>query len=222
MNLQKQLRCVYLHAFFSTLRFTDAVWVALLAARGFSLAEIGLAEGVFHLTSLLCEVPSGMAADLLGRRRTLIFGGVLGVFSALAMASAPGLGLICTAMALKALATICFPARRSPDLRQPENGRAGERLYKSGRQCVDLHEIATALGSLAACWQGCCATPGTTWRTPCRRCSRHWRRPGWKNPSSPMSRPPGSGTPCGNCPPGCVCIFWTAPTACAAVRWRGG
>ena len=43
MNLQKQLRCVYLHAFFSTLRFTDAVWVALLAARGFSLAEIGLA-----------------------------------------------------------------------------------------------------------------------------------------------------------------------------------
>ena len=46
MNLQKQLRCVYLHAFFfSTLRFTDAVWVALLAARGFSLAEIGLAEG---------------------------------------------------------------------------------------------------------------------------------------------------------------------------------
>ena len=34
MNLQKQLRCVYLHAFTSTLRFTDAVWVALLAARG--------------------------------------------------------------------------------------------------------------------------------------------------------------------------------------------
>ena len=73
MNLQKQLRCVYLHAFTSTLRFTDAVWVALLATRGFTLAQIGLAEGVFHGVSLLCEVPSGMAADLLGRRRTLIF-----------------------------------------------------------------------------------------------------------------------------------------------------
>ena len=48
MNLQKQLRCVYLHAFTSTLRFTDAVWVALLAARGFSLAQIGLDEGVFN------------------------------------------------------------------------------------------------------------------------------------------------------------------------------
>lgn len=77
MNLQKQLRCVYLHAFTSTLHFTDAVWVALLATRGFTLAQIGLAEGVFHGVSLLCEVPSGMAADLLGRRRTLIFGGAL-------------------------------------------------------------------------------------------------------------------------------------------------
>ena len=64
MNLQKQLRCVYLHAFTSTLRFTDAVWVALLAARGFTLAQIGLAEGVFHGVSLLCEVPSGMACLL--------------------------------------------------------------------------------------------------------------------------------------------------------------
>ena len=65
------------------------VWVALLAARGFTLAQIGLAEGVFHGVSLLCEVPSGMAADLLGRRRTLIFGGALGVVSAATMAFAP-------------------------------------------------------------------------------------------------------------------------------------
>ena len=93
MNLQKQLRCVYLHAFTSTLRFTDAVWVALLAARGFTL----------HGVSLLCEVPSGMAADLLGRRRTLIFGGALGVVSAATMAFAPSLAFICAGMGLKAL-----------------------------------------------------------------------------------------------------------------------
>ena len=59
-----------------SLRITDAVWVALLAARGFSLWEIGLAESVFHIVSLLCEVPSGMAADLLGRKKTLVSGGV--------------------------------------------------------------------------------------------------------------------------------------------------
>jgi len=43
MNLKKQLACIYTNNFFSGLRITDAVWVALLAARGFSLWEIGVA-----------------------------------------------------------------------------------------------------------------------------------------------------------------------------------
>ena len=72
MNLKKQLACIYTNNFFSGLRITDAVWVALLAARGFSLWEIGIAESVFHMVSLTFEVPSGMAADLLGRRKTLV------------------------------------------------------------------------------------------------------------------------------------------------------
>ena len=103
MNLKKQLHRIYFYTFFSTLRLTDAVWVALLAARGYTLAQIGLAEGTFHLVSLLCEVPSGMAADLLGRRRTLVGSGALWMASALAMAFAPGFGLICAAMGLRAL-----------------------------------------------------------------------------------------------------------------------
>ena len=155
MNLQKQLRCVYLHAFFSTLRFTDAVWVALLAARGFSLAEIGLAEGMFHLTSLLCEVPSGMAADLLGRRRTLIFGGVLGVFSALAMASAPGLGLICTAMALKALGYNMLSGTAEALIYDSLKMAGREKDYiKVDANASICMKIATALGSLASLLAG--------------------------------------------------------------------
>ena len=86
INLKQQLGCVYLSNFFSGLRITDAVWVALLAARGFSLWEIGLAESVFHVVSLLCEVPSGMAADLLGRKKALVFGGALAVTYNLLMA----------------------------------------------------------------------------------------------------------------------------------------
>ena len=62
LNLKKQLACIYTNNFFSGLRITDAVWVALLAARGFSLWEIGVAESVFHMVSLTFEVPSGMAA----------------------------------------------------------------------------------------------------------------------------------------------------------------
>jgi hypothetical protein len=48
-----------------------SIWVLLLAARGWSLVEIGLAEGLFHVVSLCCELPSGLLADVLGRRRTL-------------------------------------------------------------------------------------------------------------------------------------------------------
>ena len=32
LNLKKQLACIYTNNFFSGLRITDAVWVALLAA----------------------------------------------------------------------------------------------------------------------------------------------------------------------------------------------
>ena len=151
MNLQKQLRCVYLHAFTSTLRFTDAVWVALLAARGFTLAQIGLAEGVFHGVSLLCEVPSGMAADLLGRRRTLIFSGALGVVSAATMAFAPSLAFICAGMGLKALGYNLLSgtteALTYDSLKQC--GRTDDYLRVSAN-CSQLSMLATAVGSLAS------------------------------------------------------------------------
>ena len=62
MNLKKQLACIYTNNFFSGLRITDAVWVALLATRGFSLWEIGVAESVFHMVSLTFEVLTGTAA----------------------------------------------------------------------------------------------------------------------------------------------------------------
>ena len=108
MNLKKQLACLYTNYFFSGLRITDAVWVALLAARGFSLWEIGFAEGVFHIVSLLCEVPSGMAADLLGRKKILVFGGMCVVLYNLLMAIAPNLFFICLAMGLNAFASTMF------------------------------------------------------------------------------------------------------------------
>ncbi len=123
LNLKKQLACIYTNNFFSGLRITDAVWVALLAARGFSLWEIGIAESVFHMVSLTFEVPSGMAADLLGRRKTLVAGGVCMVLSNLLMAFAPDLFFICLAMALSALANAMF------------SGTASALTYDSLKQC---------------------------------------------------------------------------------------
>ena len=34
---------------------------AVLLNRGFSLAQVGMAEGIYHVISMFCEVPSGMA-----------------------------------------------------------------------------------------------------------------------------------------------------------------
>ena len=161
MNLQKQLRCVYLHAFTSTLRFTDAVWVALLAARGFSLAQIGLAEGVFHGVSLLCDVPSGMAADLLGRRRTLIFGGALGVVSAVIMAFAPSLAFICAGMGLKALGYNLLSGTTEALTYDSLKTAGRERDYiKIDAKASIFMKLASALGALASLLAGVLTSAG--------------------------------------------------------------
>ena len=151
IHLKKQLRCIYLSNFFSGLRITDAVWVALLAARGFSLWEIGLAESVYHIVSLLCEVPSGMAADLLGRKRALVAGGILAVLSSLLMAFAPGLFLICAAMGLNALSNAMFSGTDAA-LTYDSLKQAGqeERYLSVAANRSQIGMLASALGSFAS------------------------------------------------------------------------
>ena len=80
-----------------------SVWVLLLALRGFSLVEIGAAEGVFHIVSLCCELPSGLLADLMGRRRTLAAGQGMFLLAPLLMMCSRGLGSVCLSMAVRAL-----------------------------------------------------------------------------------------------------------------------
>ena len=151
INLKQQLGCIYMSNFFSGLRITDAVWVALLAARGFSLWEIGLAESVFHVVSLLCEVPSGMAADLLGRKKALVFGGALAVTYNLLMAFAPNLFAICFAMALNALYNTMFSGTFTAliyDSLKLE-GREDEYIQVSANGS-QISMLANAVGSLAS------------------------------------------------------------------------
>ena len=151
LNLKKQLACIYTADLFSGLRITDAVWVALLAARGFSLWEIGLAESVFHIVSLLCEVPSGMAADLLGRKKTLVSGGVCMVLQSLLMAFASDLFTICFAMGLNALAMTMFSGTFTAlvyDSLKTE-GREDEYIQVSANSS-QISMLANAIGSLAS------------------------------------------------------------------------
>ena len=104
MNIKTQLRTLHTFGFFSCLRITDAVWVVFLISRGFRLWQVGVAEGLFHIVSLLFEIPSGMVADLIGRRRSLAIAGLCGVISALLMAFSTSFFGVCLSMVFSSLA----------------------------------------------------------------------------------------------------------------------
>ena len=70
-KIKNQIRKLYASSILGNLSLTGA-WVAILASRGFSLVEIGLAETCYHIASLLTEIPSGTMADVYGRKRTLM------------------------------------------------------------------------------------------------------------------------------------------------------
>ena len=101
--------------------------------------------------SLLCEVPSGMAADLLGRKRALVAGGILAVLSSLLMAFAPGLFLICAAMGLNALSNTMFSGTDAA-LTYDSLKQAGqeERYLSVAANRSQIGMLASALGSLAS------------------------------------------------------------------------
>ena len=85
MNLEKKLkrniRIDYLFCFCRNFDLSSAVWVLYMGWRGLTLWQIGIAEGMFHVTSFLFEVPSGALADLAGRKNVMIWGRVLAAVS---------------------------------------------------------------------------------------------------------------------------------------------
>lgn len=56
----------------TNLLFTSAIWVIYLAAHGYSPLAIGLFEMVYHIAKFVAEVPTGIFADMVGRRKSLI------------------------------------------------------------------------------------------------------------------------------------------------------
>lgn len=103
MNIKKQLRKLYLYELISGFQIVDAVWVVFLLLRGFSIAQVGIAEGVFHVVSMCCEIPSGMVADLIGRKRTLVLSGLVSAAGSLCMILTNAFPMILVAMGLNAL-----------------------------------------------------------------------------------------------------------------------
>lgn len=101
-NIKKQISGLYLSSVLGNLSLTGA-WVAILAARGYSLVEIGFAETVFHITSLIFEIPSGILADVFGRKTMLIVSTVMRMVGNAIMIASCSLSMVCASIAFHAL-----------------------------------------------------------------------------------------------------------------------
>lgn len=100
-KIKKQISRLYLSSVLGNLSLTGA-WVAILAARGYSLVEIGVAETVFHITSLIFEIPSGILADVFGRKKMLIVSSIMRMIGNIVMIFSHSLFTVCLALAFYA------------------------------------------------------------------------------------------------------------------------
>lgn len=71
-RLVRNIKLSYINTFITNLNMQSAIWVLYLAYCGMNLMQIGMIEGIYHITSMICEIPSGALADLVGRKRSMI------------------------------------------------------------------------------------------------------------------------------------------------------
>ena len=90
LNSEKQMKRLYAMTTVGYFNIAGASWVALLAMRGVSLLEIGVLESIFHVVSFCFEIPSGVVADVFGRKKTLVAGQMVSLLSALLMILSDG------------------------------------------------------------------------------------------------------------------------------------
>ena len=78
-NLQYYKFCAY--GFLKNLRFFEPFLVLFFLDKGLSFFQIGILYGIREIGVNILEIPTGVAADLLGRRRTMVFSFVAYILS---------------------------------------------------------------------------------------------------------------------------------------------
>ena len=83
-NINRNIKVSYIYNLLMNFDMTSAIWVLYLSYKGLSLAEIGVIEAIFHVSSVLGEIPTGAAADFIGKRTSIILG-IMSVISGIIM-----------------------------------------------------------------------------------------------------------------------------------------
>lgn len=84
-KLVTNIKISYIYNFLMHFRATEAIWIIYLSSMGLSLIQIGLLESIYHLTSLIFEIPSGAVADILGKKFSIVIGRIFAVVSTILM-----------------------------------------------------------------------------------------------------------------------------------------
>lgn len=101
-NSQYYKFCFY--GFFKNLRFFDAFLILFFLEKGLNFLEIGILYSVREIAIIVLEIPSGVIADALGRRKTLIASFGVYIFSFVLFYFSQSYLLLLTAMLLFASA----------------------------------------------------------------------------------------------------------------------
>lgn len=101
--MKKNIGRGYLFSFLSNFDLTSTVWMLFLAYKGMSLTQLGLLEGIFHMTSFLMEVPTGSIADIFGRKTSRVLGRVVAVIANLIILFFSNFWFFALSMSLSAL-----------------------------------------------------------------------------------------------------------------------
>lgn len=84
-KLKRNISVSYVYNFLLQLNITSAIWVLYLSFKGMSLIEIGILESIYHITGVLFELPTGIIADLYGKKFSVVTGRILSVISCILM-----------------------------------------------------------------------------------------------------------------------------------------
>ena len=76
-KLKRNIGLDYISVFIQNMNMQSSIWVLYLAYCGMNLGQIGILEGVYHITSMVFEIPSGAMADLLGRKKSMVISRIL-------------------------------------------------------------------------------------------------------------------------------------------------
>ena len=68
------MKRIFFYNSFSNIMLELVVWMIYLKEQGWSLAEIAMLEGIFTISQVIFEFPSGVISDKLGHKKTLLLG----------------------------------------------------------------------------------------------------------------------------------------------------